>query len=285
MKKLFMITALLYTGFLNAAVFVDDVGRTVNVHTPVYSVVCLSPAHTEMFFWMGLQDKLRAVSTSCDFPDAAKKLPKAGSFMNPDIEKITKLRPDVVISGGGVQKKAIAKLEKMGIPVLVLYPKNIEKGIWDNINMIGRLTGEPVKASKKIREYEKTMSEVIRRDSFQLKVYLEMWNEPVMAVGKSSFINQMLKLGGGKNILADAKSEYPKASPEEIIKRNPDVIILLYKPEKDYMDRPYFKQTNAGKKGNIYVFDNVDIILRPGPRIPLGIKSLRKIIDKAESKT
>jgi iron complex transport system substrate-binding protein len=285
MKKLLLIFTMLFSAIiLHSEVFTDDVGRKVEVRTPVTSIICLSPAHTEMIFWMGLQDRLMAVSTNCDYPEATKKLAKAGSFMNPDVEKIVSMHPDVVISGGGVQKKAIAKLEELNIPVLVLYPKNVDRDIWNSINTIGRLIDEPVKARNKVIEYERMMDEVTRKDSYELKVYMEMWSEPVMAVGKASFINQMLHLSGGRNIFGTTGSEYPKVSPEEIIKRDPDVIILLYKPEKGYMDRPYFRQTNAGKKGNIYIFDNVDILLRAGPRVPLGIRELRRIMDKAEAK-
>jgi iron complex transport system substrate-binding protein len=285
MRKIYLLTILLFfTAVLNSAVIIDDVGRKVEINTPVNSIVCLSPANTEMIYWMGKQDLLTAVSTNCDWPAGTRQKEKAGSFMEPDVEKIVKLKPDVVISGGGVQKKAIAKLEKLGIPVIVLYPSNLTKGIWADINILGKITGDPVMARNRIIEFERAMDSAAEPADRPLKVYLELWNQPVMAVGKASFINQAVRLAGGRNILGDAKSEYPKVSPEEIIKRNPDVIILLYKPDDDYMNREYFRQTTAGRKGNIFIFENCDVLLRPGPRIPQGIRSLKLEFSKAASR-
>ena len=269
---------------IQAVIITDDVGRRVEINTPVSSIVCLSPAHTEMIYWMGKQDLLSAVSTNCDWPAGARKKEKAGSFMTPDVEKIVQLKPGVVISGGGIQKKAISRLEKLGIPVIVMYPMNLTKGIWDDISIIGRLTGDPVMARNKIIEYERALDSVASPSDMPMRVYIELWNQPVMAVGKASFINEAVRLAGGRNILHDAKTEYPKVSPEEIIKRNPEVIILLYKPEADYLKREYFLQTSAGKRGNIYVLDNFDMLLRPGPRIPQGIRILKDIMHKAAMK-
>lgn len=285
MKKAILLSAALFAaGILQAVIITDDVGRKVEISTPVKSIVCLSPAHTEMIFWMGKQDLLSAVSTNCDWPSGARKKEKAGSFMTPDVEKIVKLRPGVVISGGGIQKKAIARLEKLGIPVIVMYPMDLTRGIWNDINILGILTGDPVAARNRIIEFERAMDSVSAPSETPLKVYLELWSQPVMAVGKASFINEAVRLAGGRNILYDAKTEYPKVSPEEIVKRNPDIIILLYKPETDCLKREYFMQTSAGRKGNIYVMENFDMLLRPGPRIPQAVKMLKRMFQKAESK-
>lgn len=285
MKKIYiLIIAFVFVGAIHAEIITDDVGRKVDINTPVNSIVCLSPAHTEMIYWMGKQDLLTAVSTNCDWPSGARKKEKAGSFMTPDVEKIVHLKPGVVISGGGIQKKAISRLEKLGIPVVVLYPMSLTRGIWNDINIIGKLTGDPVIARNKIIEFERAMDSVVSVSDTPLKVYIELWSQPVMAIGKASFINEAVKLAGGKNILYDAKAEYPKISPEEIIKRNPDVILLLYKPEADYLKRGYFMQTNAGRKGNIYVLDDFDMLLRPGPRIPKAIGMLKQIFHKAAMK-
>jgi iron complex transport system substrate-binding protein len=114
----------------------DDMGRRVEVDTPVESVVSLSPADTEIIFWLGLESHLTAVSLNCDYPLAARNLDTVGSFLNPDIEKIAAYKPDVVISGGGIQKKIMEKLEKLKIPVLVLYPRDIDKGMVKDMTII-----------------------------------------------------------------------------------------------------------------------------------------------------
>ncbi len=286
MKKTFFTILLAAAAFcIHAEIITDDVGRKVDVNTPVESIVSLSPADTEIIYWMGLESRLVAVSTNCDYPRATKELDKAGSFLNPDIEKITSYKPDVVISGGGIQKKAIEKLEKLKIPVLVLYPKDIDKGLIKDMETIGGLAGDIMNVKKRILEYRRFLSDASAESDFKtLKVYMEVWGQPVMAVGGKSFINDELKLAGGKNIFYKSRSEYPKITPEDVVKLNPDVIILLYKPEKNFKERAYFKLTKAGKKGDIYVLDNPDTVLRAGPRIPAGVKQIKDILERSEYK-
>ncbi len=267
-------------GVAFAEPIVDDVGRTVNVSVPVKIIVSLSPAHTEIIFMLGQQDKLKAVSVQCDFPEAAKKMEKAGTFLKPDLEKIIRIKPDVVISGGGIQKQTIYELDKLKIPVIVLYPRNIN-AIAADMRVIGRLTGTEKKAGLMAGKIEalkqaKTKTRI-------LKVYIELWGSPAMSTGGASCINDIVETAGGLNIFKDSASEYPKVSKEEIIKRNPDVIILLYEPEKDYYQRQWFEAVNAGKNKNIFVISekDSDFFLRPGPRVAEGVKKMKEIIAQA----
>jgi len=277
-----ILAALCFTAGLRAEIITDDVGRTVDVKIPATTVVCLSPAHTEVIYWLGCGDRLKAVSTSCDYPAEAKKLPQAGTFMSPDIEAIIKIKPDVVLSGGGIQKKAIAAMEKLGIKVLVMYPRNI-KGIVNDMEIIAKLLGCKNSASK-IRDFTGKVGRKAKTPG--VKIYAELWGSPAMGVGGESFINDIIEKAGGINVLKDAKSEFPKVSIEEIVKRQPEVIILLYKPEKDFMNRQYFKMTPAGKAGRIYYLKQVDLdcSLRPGPRIDRAISTFEKIIDNGRQK-
>jgi iron complex transport system substrate-binding protein len=279
------ISFIFFAFILRAEIITDDMGRRVEVNTPVESIVSLSPADTEIIYWLGLESHLTAVSLNCDYPLAVRGLDRVGSFLNPDIEKIAAYKPDVVISGGGIQKKIMKKLEKFKIPVLVLYPRDIDKGMVKDMTIIGGLAGDFSNVKSRIKEYIRYLKDASAApDARQFRVYMEIWGQPVMAVGGKSFINDELKLAGGKNIFAGSKIEYPKISPEEVVKLNPDVIILLYKPEKNFKDRPYFKLTKAGENNNIYVVEDPDSVLRAGPRIPAGVKQLRDILDRAADK-
>ena len=205
--------------------------------------------------------------------------------MNPDVEKILKLKPDVVISGGGIQKKKIKAMEKLGIKVIVMYPEDLY-GIVNNTRLIGRLTGKEKKAEKKLKAINKAAETGTCMKNLSAKVYAELWNEPAMGIGGSSFVNHVIMIAGGHNVLFDSTAEYPKVSKEEIVKRNPDIILLLYDPEKNYSEREYFKLTSAGKKGNIFVLGKKqrDLLLRPGPRTLEAVKMLKKIFNKAVEK-
>lgn len=267
---------------LRGEIITDDTGRKVEVNIPVESIVSLSPADTEIIYWLGLESRLTAVSTNCDYPLAARSLDRVGSFLNPDVEKIAAYKPDVVISGGGIQKKIMKKLEKFRIPVLVLYPRDISGGMEKDMAIIGGLAGDFTTVNNRIKEYKRYLKDASAAPGFKpLKVYMEIWGQPVMAVGGKSFINDELKLAGGRNVFERSKTEYPKISPEQVVKLDPDVIILLYTPEKNFRDRPYFKLTKAGKNNAIYAVEDPDSVLRAGPRIPAGVKQIRDILERA----
>lgn len=283
MKKLFLVAGiLLFTAGLYAEVVVDDVGRKVNLRLPVGSVVCLSPGHTEMFYAIGADNVLTAVSLQCDYPEAAKAKTKAGTFQFPDVERIMKLKPDVIISAGGVQKDVIKKLEKSGAKVIVFYPKTVEM-IKANLRMIGKLTGRQQQAEAEVRKIEAAIAPV-KKPAKPLKVYAELWVAPSMAAGGDSYVNDIITLAGGQNIFASEKSDYPKINTEEVIKRNPDVIMLFYQPDPNYKKRVYYKNTTAGKKGNLYPLtkEEIDMVLRPGPRVAEAIKKINSYLLKAK---
>ena len=270
----------LYFSFiLYAETIIDDVGRKVELKLPVSSVVSLSPAHTEMIYFLGGEDKLKAISVNCNYPKETVSKDKAGTFLNPDIEKILKLNPDLVISGGGIQKKAIKNLENLNIPVLVLYPPDID-GIIENMNLLSFILGCKT-CFEKIKKFE-TLSKV--RKARNIRIYVELWDKPMMSVGGVSFINDIIKRAGAENILNYSKQEYPKVSDETIISKKPDIIILLYEPGKNFKDKLRFKKTPAGKNNNIFVMtkQQQDIFLRTGPRVIDAISILEDLINKAK---
>jgi iron complex transport system substrate-binding protein len=258
----------------------DDIGRTVNIQIPVSRIVCLSPANTEMIYWMGQEHRLIAVSKGSDYPLSAKNLPQAGDFLNPDTELILKIKPDVVISGGGIQKKAIAKLTSLGVPVIVLYPRDF-KGIVGNMRLIAGITASGDRTKTLIDRFEARLKTFEKNTSPGIRTYAEIWNQPVMAVGSGSFINEIMNAAGCKNIIRDSKTEYPKASKEEIIRRNPQAVLLLYSPEPDYMKRDYIVNTDAGKNHKVFIFKgkSLDRMMRPGPRIIEAINELKNAIN------
>ncbi|MCX7698082.1 MAG: helical backbone metal receptor [Candidatus Goldbacteria bacterium] len=278
--KLFIFKIIfLYIGFIYAETIIDDVGRKIELKLPVSSIVSLSPAHTEMLYFLNQEDKIKAVSLNCNYPEDVEKKEKVGTFLNPDIEKILKNKPDLVISGGGIQKKAIKNLENLNIPVIVLYPRDIE-GIIENMNLLSFITGCK-NCFKKIQDFK---AKVKFNSKLNIKIYMEIWDEPIISVGGTSFLNDIIKRAGAENILADTKQEYPKISDEIVIKKNPDIIILLYKPGKNFKEKPRFKNTLAGKNDNIFILSerDQDIFFRTGPRIIEAIDIILNIIKKVK---
>jgi iron complex transport system substrate-binding protein len=267
---------------IRAEIITDDKGRKIDIKLPVESIVSLSPAHTEIVYALGGGDKLRAVSVNCDYPLAALAKEKAGSFMSPDIEKIVKLNPDVVLATGELQDKCINALADLGVKVVVFSPHDV-LGIEKDIQTAGRLLGEEKNAERIAAHIDKISFGLKKFEP--VKVYMEVWGNPALGIGRESFLTDVISKAGGISILGDSLSSYPKVSPEEIIKRDPDVILLLYTPEAGYMKRKYFAQTKAGLSGNIFVIEEKDmnVMLRPGPRVSEAIELVKNIIEKSKN--
>lgn len=276
MKKIFFIILLLFINKLFAITITDDVNRTLKLNEPINRVISLSPAHTEMLYYLGLQNKLIGVSENCDFPPEAKNKIKAGTFLNPDIETIVNLKPDLVISGGGIQKKAIKKMEELGHNVIVLYPLSVDNIIANMDLLCEILNGD----KKKIEIFKEKLKKTHRNK--KIKTYLELWDKPRMAIGGNSFINDIVEYAGGENIFKNTISEYPKISEEEILKKDPEVILLFYNPEKE---KNILFNNKINKKQKVFIIskENQDVFLRPGPRVLDAIKVLNDIYDGIEN--
>lgn len=268
-KNIFLIIFLFFLNNFFALTITDDVGRNLELKKPIDRVISLSPAHTEMLYYLNLQDRVIAVSENCDFPSDTKNKIKAGTFLNPDLEIIIKLKPDIVISGGGVQKRAIKKMEELGIKVIVLYPRDIN-GIVKNMELICELLDGDI---TQVENFKKDLKKI--KDNKKVKTYIELWDKPRMSIGGGSFINDIIEFAGGENIFKDAISEYPKISEEEILKRNPDIILLFYKSDKK--NGKFLKIKNYEKKIYVMPEEKQDIFLRPGPRVKEAIEFLSKI--------
>ena len=168
----------------------------------------------------------------------------------------------------------------MGIKTLAFDPRSIED-VFFLIKLIGDITDHPDEANEllfSLREKRKKIDDEVKRFE-KKKVYLEIWNNPYMSVGKNTFVGKLIEEAGGINIAEDAKGDWPILSQEYIIKENPQIIILGYMGADpgDVKKRPGWKNIDAVKNGRIYTIDP-DLIFRPGPRIIDGLYELFRFI-------
>lgn len=275
-KKLFLNFALCYLLFA-AGVCSAGAGR------PRY--ISLAPSTTEILFSLGLNDAIVGVSSYCDYPQEAKGKKKVGDFSRPNIEEIISLKPDYVFCTGLEQAPVIAELRRRNLKVYVADPENIRQ-LLGSIKEIGRITGRQKEAENLVKNMEQDIKEItlkvnaIPHDK-RPKVFIEIWHDPLTTAGKGSFVDELLTLAGGINIAYDAKRAYTIFSPEAVINRNPDCIILTYMAAqketlKSVTGRFGWKDITAVKNKRIYNDINPDILLRPGPRVTLGLKEIYK---------
>ncbi len=247
----------------------DDLGRTVNVPEKITRAVSLAPNLTESIFAVGAGDRLVGVTTFCNYPEEAKSIAKIGDTMNPNIESIIALKPDVVFVSTASQIEAFMKtLEANGIAVYVTNPKDLA-GVLKNLYQLGDIFGTNEQAEMLIRNLELKIGELSISMGTQLtkqeRVFVQISKEPLFTIGKDAFLNEIVMSAGGKSVTDDIDATYPKLSKETALALKPDVIILSAS-EDNREPNEVFKNSPAVKNGRIYEI-NADMVSRPGPRL------------------
>ena len=259
-----------------------ELDRTIPTTKPRY--ISLAPSTTEILFALGLDDEIVGVSSSCNYPQKAQTKEKIGEFSHANIEKILSIKPDYIFCTGLEQAPIIAELKRLNLKVYVADPKNIEE-LLNSIRDIGKITNKIKEAETLIKNMEQEIEEITSKVKLipqdkKPKVFIEIWNDPLMTAGRGSFIDELLTLAGGINIAYDTKRAYSIFSPEEVIRRNPGCIIFGYmdpeKPAQLVRERFGWSQISAVKNNHLYNDINPDILLRPGPRVTQGLKEIYK---------
>jgi iron complex transport system substrate-binding protein len=253
-----------------------------SIHQPKARIISLTPASTEILFALGLDKEIIGVSSFCNWPKEAQLKEKVGSFSSPNIEKIIILKPDLVVITGLEQEFLKNILSKLGIEHYVVDPADII-GLIKNIEELGDITDRRHQAQSIINGIRDTINEIGRKTAKKSKpkVYVEIWHDPIMTIGDASFVSDMVKNAGGINVTGDLKRPFSKIDPEEVIFKNPDLVLLTYmKPDawvrERFKKRLGWDSVAAVKDDRIYTDINADIILRPGPRIREGLIELYK---------
>ena len=252
----------------------DDFGRNVTLKGVPARIISLSPSNTEILFAIGAGDRVVGVTEYCNYPPAAKTRPRVGGVSTVSIEKVVALNPDIVIGCSLNGKDTFERLEELGIPVLGLNPKNIS-GILADIELVGRVTGEESNATNLVTAMKSRLDAIrakARAMSQQAEAPTVFYDiGGFYTAGNGTFVNEIIETAGGRNIAAD-KTGYFQMSIEELIAKNPQVIICdrgmgsMSKAYEEIMSDDRLKIVDAVRNNRVYLIDG-DIIDRPGPRI------------------
>jgi ABC-type Fe3+-hydroxamate transport system substrate-binding protein len=248
-------------------VVTDGLGQRVTVPRTVERVVSLAPDLTESIYAAGGGDRLVGVTTYCNYPEDAKDVAKIGDTMNPNIEKIIALKPDIVFVSTASQVQAfMLTLESNGIAVYVANAENLD-GVFETLRMLGDILGTQDTAKEKTEDL-KTRLETIRRrveGTREVRVFVQISKEPLFTIGSQSFLTDALRVAAATSVTNNVATAYPKLSKETALALNPEAIILS---DSDDNREPneVFKNSPAVKNGRVYRI-NADLISRPGPRL------------------
>jgi iron complex transport system substrate-binding protein len=259
--------------------YTDGIGRSVNLPRHPMRIVSLAPSVTEVVYMLGADDRLMGVTTECDWPEAAKRKPKIGSLLNPNYENILAARPDLIIaSTAGNDRAAVYRLAELGLPVFVTAPRSVE-GIMETTRQIGRITDRAPEGERLVAEMKARLQEIKRRLAGlpPVRAFFITWFDPLLAPGSRTFENDALRLANVVSISADSREYYPRYSLEQVLTRNPDVILTVFhsgQPLPELKKIAGWRALDAVKGGRVYVLD--EVFQHPSPRFVDGVEELAR---------
>ena len=247
----------------------------------VQRVISLSPHITEVIYALGQQDKLAAVTDFCKYPPQAARKPKIGGLLNPNLERIITLRPDLLI-GTPAHEELRQKLKAEGLPCL-LIPNDRLSDVFTTIDTIGAVLNCRNRARQLVRQIKDSLNAYARlsagKISEPIRAMLVIGRDApelknITVAGSETFLSEVWQLVGGQNAFADLPVKYATVNPEAIQTHNPDCIIEFkfgqkWDEKKDRENRKQwskFAMLSAVQKKRIFVFTG-DYTLIPGPRI------------------
>jgi len=267
-----------------AKTITDQLGRHVTVPDKPQRVVSLAPSITEIVFALDQGHRLQGVTTYSDFPPEAAKLPKVGSYVHLDLEKIVALKPDLCIAIKDGNPRVIAqRLESLKIPVYAVDPNNLET-IMKTVLEIGTLLNAKDRANQLVQNMDLRIQKVkslVAKTTHRPRVFLQIGVSPIVSAGTHTFIHELIVIAGGTN-LAAGPIPYPRFSREKVLALSPEIIIITSMArsavfEKVKAEWEKWPNMPAVRNQRIYV-ENSNFFDRPTPRLLDGLELLIQLI-------
>jgi len=231
------------------------------------------PSVTEMLFAVGAGSKVVGVTTNCNYPPEVKKIDKVGGY-SLNLEKLSALKPDLIILLEEAQKPEIGKLRDFGLPVLAINARTVAE-VMSSLTKLGEVTGNRGRAERLVAGMKSRINAVKPR-GIQPRVLVIVGFNPLIVAGGGTFIDDVVKYAGGMNIARNVKGAFPQYSIEMLSQEKPDFIIL---PEGS-MNRTEIKNEIRGRGINSkLIIIDADILTRPGPRVVEAIEKITGAIN------
>lgn len=261
----------------------DSLGRKVEIKEEPQEIGSMVPSVTETVFAVGAGNRVVGVSTADDYPQEVESIEKIGDYQQVNAEKIASLETDLLfLSFDSTTEEQAKDLEKKtGAKILVINPTTVDEAI-QSVGTVGKAVGNTEKAQ--VVE-ERLQSEL---DQLQSKIegleeptlFYEIGYDPLFTVGPGSFIDDAIKIAGGKNVAADAQQAYPQYSVEKLLQDDPEYYLAgasSMVTVEDITSRPPYSSLQAVQQDKVFVI-NDDLVNRPGPRIVEGVREIAETI-------
>lgn len=255
----------------------DGLGNDLTVNGTPKRIASLSPALTETVFALGLGDRMVGVSTYCNRPAEALDVEKIGDAFSINFEKLVALKPDLVLVAGtkDFETQAEQDMDRLGLPVYASGPQTVAEVLSDIENLAKVLgaskAGEDL-AEDLQAEIDGIIASYTSDGAPRPKVFIVV-DPDLWTVGPSSFISDVIEVAGGENILRDVPDQYLQISMEDLLTKDPDVIVVAIPEDQagPLFALPAWDSLSAVREGRVSFVDP-DLISRPGPGVVEAIK-------------
>jgi len=260
----------------------DELGRTIRVPQTIHRIVSLAPNLTETVYALGLQDRLVGDTDYCDFPPEAQQKPKVGGAINPSLETIASLHPDLVLVTKNLNRlETVNALDSLGIPSYATDPHTVE-AIIASTERLAELLGAPETGTTLGKEMERRIAAIKDRVASlpPRRVLFVVWTEPLISIGNNTFIADALQHAGAVSVI-DSSQSWPQINLEEVVLLQPEFLVFAEShPDSaahtndTLADLPGWRILDAVKHRRFAVIS--DAVNRPAPRIASAIEDLAR---------
>lgn len=266
----------------------DGLGRMVTLPDPAKRIVSMAPSNTEILFAIDAGGQVIGRDEFSDFPAEAKNLPSiGGGFGDYNNEAIVQLQPDLVLAAEINTPEQVKALEDLGLTVFLLANPTTLAELYDNLLLVGQMTGQEAKAAELVETLQQREAAVVDKLSAvsgRPRVFYELDNTDPSApwtAGSETFIDTLISMAGGDNVAGNLDGQYVQLSLEALLVEDPHVMLLgdaAYGVTPESVgQRPGWEAISAVRDGRVYPFDD-NLVSRPGPRLIDGLEALAKLL-------
>jgi len=253
---------------------------TLNLCANTLRIISLAPIATENIYLLGFENQTIGITLYCPQGKSPKEV--IGTLLEPNLEKVVSLKPDIIFASKEGNKKAtVEKLRDLGLKVVVLNEVTNFDGICSNLMTVAKALNKEEYAKDIINTAKAELGK-LKNSSYKQTVFMEIGSSPLITSGKNTFINDIINYAGAKNIFGSSNTRYPSISAEEVVLANPDVIIILLMDSNNNYRKNYwlnFANLKAAKNDAVYCI-NPEIIANPTPLSFINaVKEVKKLID------
>jgi ABC-type Fe3+-hydroxamate transport system substrate-binding protein len=257
----------------------DDFGEPLPLGDPPRRIVSLSPTTTELLFALGAGDRLVGRTRWDLFPPAARAVPDLGDGIRPSIELLLAARPDLVILYASNDNRDAARaLRAAGIRVVALRIDSIAE-FFRTAEILGAVTGRPGPARAVVDSVSRSLEQVRAATAGLPRptVFFHAYENPLLTIGAGSYLSELIDIGGGRNVFGDLPGPSPQVSFEEVLRRNPDRVLVSPVTAAELRASPRWRLLPAVRDDRVLVMDTT-LVGRPGIRLGEAAWSLAELL-------